>query len=270
MINNFVELKGEKYMSIQLLDKTRKINHFLSQNESERIDVQQFSCVLSDILKSNCIVVDAKGTILGVSNLENIPVIEHLLNDTVGEKIDSDLNERLLGILSTKENVNLMILGFEGDTISEYQGLVLPIHIAGKRLGTVFLYTSSTSYQLDDIILGEYAMAVLGLELSHVAQEESEMENRKIEVVKSAIHTLSLSELEAIKHIFEELENREGILVASKIADRAGITRSVIVNAVRKFESAGVIEARSAGMRGTYIKVVNDFIYEELENLKNK
>lgn len=257
-------------MSIQLLDKTRKINHFLSQNESEKVNVEQFSHILSEILNSNCVVVNAKGVILGVSNLDTIPVIEHLLNNTVGEKIDSALNERLLGILSTKENVNLMTLGFEGDTINEYQGLVLPIHISGKRLGTVFLYTSSASYQLDDIILGEYAMAILGLELSHIAQEESDMENRKIEVVKSAIHTLSLSELEAIKHIFEELENKEGILVASKIADRAGITRSVIVNAVRKFESAGVIEARSAGMRGTYIKVVNDFIYEELENLKNK
>lgn len=257
-------------MSIQLLDKMRKINHFLSQNELERLDVDQFSHVLSDILKSNCIVVNPKGFILGVANLDTIPVIEHLLENSVGKKIDHDLNERLLGILSTKENVNLMTLGFEGDTVGEYQGLVLPLHIAGERLGTVFLYTKSASYQLDDIILGEYVIAVLGLELSHIAQEESEMESRKIEIVKSAIRTLSLSEFEAIKHIFEELENREGILVASKIADRAGITRSVIVNAVRKFESAGVIEARSAGMRGTYIKVVNDFIYEELENLKNK
>ena len=59
-------------------------------------------------------------------------------------------------------------------------------------------------------------------------------------VVKSAVSTLSFSELEAILHIFDELGGHEGILVASKIADRAGITRSVIVNALRKFESAGV------------------------------
>ena len=60
----------------------------------------------------------------------------------------------------------------------------------------------------------------------------------------------------------------EGILVASKIADRVGITRSVIVNALRKFESAGVIESRSSGMKGTYIKIINDAIYEEIEYLK--
>ena len=53
--------------------------------------------------------------------------------------------------------------------------------------------------------------------------------------MQSAISTLSFSELEAIIHIFDELGGTEGILVASKVADRVGITRSVIVNALRKF-----------------------------------
>ena len=81
---------------------------------------------------------------------------------------------------------------------------------------------------------------------------------------------LFFSELEAIIHIFHELDGDEGILVASKIADRVGITRSVIVNALRKFESAGVIESRSSGMKGTYIKVLNDYIFNELEEIKVK
>ena len=58
--------------------------------------------------------------------------------------------------------------------------------------------------------------------------------------------------------------------MASKIADRVGITRSVIVNALRKFESAGIIESRSSGMRGTYIKVLNDVIFDELKKMKEK
>ena len=82
--------------------------------------------------------------------------------------------------------------------------------------------------------------------------------------------TLSFSELEAIIHIFDELDGDEGILVASKIADRVGITRSVIVNALRKFESAGVIESRSSGMKGTYIKVLNEVIFDELEEIKTQ
>ena len=86
--------------------------------------------------------------------------------------------------------------------------------------------------------------------------------------MRSAISTLSFSELQAIKHIFSELDGNEGILVASKIADRVGITRSVIVNALRKFESAGVIESRSSGMKGTYIKVINDYVFTELDRIK--
>ena len=68
-------------------------------------------------------------------------------------------------------------------------------------------------------------------------------------------------------HILEELEGHEGVLVASKIADRFGITRSDVVNALRKLESAGVVETRSSGMKGTYIKVVNDFIFDEITKL---
>ena len=56
--------------------------------------------------------------------------------------------------------------------------------------------------------------------------------------------------------------------LAQKIADRVGITRSVIVNALRKFESAGVIESKSLGMKGTYIKVLNEHLLEEVRKLK--
>ena len=100
--------------------------------------------------------------------------------------------------------------------------------------------------------------------------EENEEEKRKVAIVRSAINTLSYSELEAILHIFDELDGNEGILVASRIADRVGITRSVIVNALRKFESAGVIESRSSGMKGSYIKVVNDVVFDELDRIRNK
>ena len=118
--------------------------------------------------------------------------------------------------------------------------------------------------------MSEYGTTVVGLEMMRSVNEENAEEERKIQIVKSAIGTLSFSELEAIQHIFAELDGDEGILIASKIADRVGITRSVIVNALRKFESAGVIESRSSGMKGTYIKVLNDVVFEELDKLKKK
>ena len=98
--------------------------------------------------------------------------------------------------------------------------------------------------------------------------QKIEIEARKKATVQIALATLSYSEVEAAINILGELDGTEGLLVASKIADRVGITRSVIVNALRKFESAGVIESKSLGMKGTYIKVLNEHLLEEVRKLK--
>ena len=257
-------------MSVQLLDKTRKINKLLHNNNSSKVVFNDICQVLTEILDSNILVISRKGKVLGVSLCPGVEEIKELIDDEVGGYIDSMLNERLLGVLSTKENVNLETLGFVGDNIKKYQAIINPIDIAGERLGTVFMYKSDSQYEIDDIILSEYGTTVVSLEMMLSVHEENAEENRKIQIVKSAINTLSFSELEAIIHIFDELDGMEGILVASKIADRVGITRSVIVNALRKFESAGVIESRSSGMKGTYIKVLNDVVFDELAEIKKQ
>ena len=257
-------------MSVQLLDKTRKINKLLHNNNSNVVVFTDICDVLGEILGSNCLVISRKGKVLGIKNRVGIAPISELTWDNVGEHIDPMLNERLLGVLSTNENVNLETLGFDFSGIADYKAIIIPIDIAGERLGTVFMYKVNKNYEIDDIILAEYGTTVVSLEMMRSVNEENAEENRKIAIVKSAISTLSFSELEAITHIFEELNGNEGILVASKIADRVGITRSVIVNALRKFESAGVIESRSSGMKGTYIKVLNDVVFDEIAELKKQ
>ena len=256
--------------SIQLLDKTRKIGELLHNNNSSKVVFNDICRVMKDILLSNVLVISRKGKVLGVDYAPDVEPIQEMICDKVGGFIDTQLNDRMLAVLSTKENVNLATLGFEKTDLQKYSAIIAPIEIAGERLGTLFLYKSGRFYDIDDIILCEYGTTVVGLEMLRAVNEENAEENRKVSVIHSAISTLSYSEMEAIVHIFEELDGMEGILVASKIADRVGITRSVIVNALRKFESAGVIESRSSGMKGTYIKVLNDSVYEEIEKIKEK
>lgn len=255
-------------MSVQLLDKTRKINKLLHNNNSTKVVFNDICTVLSEILESNILVISKKGKVLGYGKRNEIEEISNLLTGEVGSLIDKMLNERLLSILSTQENVNLTTLGFDSSDAKKFQVIIAPIDIAGERLGTLFIYKSNKQYDIDDIILSEYGTTVVGLEMMRSVNEENAEEERKVQIVRSAISTLSFSELEAIVHIFDELDGNEGILIASKIADRVGITRSVIVNALRKFESAGVIESRSSGMKGTYIKVLNDVVFSELKNIK--
>lgn len=256
--------------SVQLLDKTRKISKLLYNNNKSKVAFNDVCKVMRDVTNSNALVISKKGKILGMALTPDIKSITELLGEKVGVFVDKDLNERFLGILSTKENVNLSTLGFEEDKYSNYRAIVTPIVIGGDRLGTLFLYRNEMEYEINDIILCEHAMCVVGLEMLRSVSEEIAEENRKASGARSAISTLSGSETEAIMHVFDELGGMEGVLVASKIADRVGITRSVIVNALRKLESAGVIESRSSGMKGTYIKIINEMVFDEIENLKQK
>ena len=127
-------------MSVQLLDKTRKINKLLHNNNSSKVVFNDICDVLKEILESNILVISKKGKVLGTGVLQGVEEINELIVDEVGGFIDPLLNERLLGILSTKENVNLETLGFTTPDIGKYNAIITPIDIAGERLGTLFIY----------------------------------------------------------------------------------------------------------------------------------
>ena len=97
-------------------------------------------------------------------------------------------------------------------------------------------------------------LVILGIEHSRAKASD----------VKAAIGVLSYSELESVICVFNELKDIEGLIVASKVAEEHSLSRSAIVNGLRKLESAGLIEARSLGMKGTYIKILNEQLTIEL------
>jgi transcriptional pleiotropic repressor len=135
-------------------------------------------------------------------------------------------------------------------------------------MGTMILTRYSPDFSDEDLVLAEYGAAVIGLEIQRQKALKAQEDARKHAMVDMAIGTLSYSEAEAMQKIFEALPGDEGFLVASKIADKANITRSVIVNALRKLESAGIIESRSLGMKGTFIRILNDKFKDGLKNLR--
>ena len=119
--------------SVQLLDKTRKIGKLLHNNNSSKVVFNDICDVMTDILLSNVLVISKKGKVLGLGLRPEVTEITELIEDKVGGYIDSNLNERLLGILSTKENVNLETLGFTMPNNREYAATIAPC----------LLYTSS-------------------------------------------------------------------------------------------------------------------------------
>lgn len=255
-----------------LLNKTRMLNRILQKSGAEPVVFDDICKLLSDVLSCNVYIISRKGKILGYNLAADFEC------DTVKSKIISDMrfpesyNNKLLNVhesMANLENDGLCVFEEEmGCDIKNKLSTIVPINGNRERLGTLLLARFNNQFTDDDLVLAEYSATIIGLEILRSKNEEIEDEARKKAVVQLAIGTLSYSELEAVEHIFNELEGSEGLLVASKIADKVGITRSVIVNALRKFESAGVIESRSLGMKGTHIKILNDKLMDELKKIK--
>ncbi|NLJ33653.1 MAG: GTP-sensing pleiotropic transcriptional regulator CodY [Firmicutes bacterium] len=257
---------------MNLLEKTRRVNKLLQKSAGYPVDFEEICIVLSELVNGNIYVVSRRGKILGKALLAGYDY-DALEEDFIeAGRFSDEYNNQLLQIFETSANIKqadqcVMDGGIEcmfpGQMVT-----IVPINGAGDRLGTLILSKHEENFTEDDLVLAEYSATVVGMEIIRSKSEEIEEEARKKAAVQIAIETLSYSELEAVLHIFEELKGDEGLLVASRIADRVGITRSVIVNALRKFESAGVIESRSLGMKGTYIKVLNDRLLPELQKVK--
>ncbi len=134
---------------------------------------------------------------------------------------------------------------------------IVPIHSSGKQLAALLLFQKGHNLDQDQLILAEIGASMVGMVLKQETVDQEEEDARNKELAEGAFDSLSYSEVEAINEVLKTIRNNESIVVASKIADGLGITRSVIVNALRKFESAGIIESRSLGMKGTLIRVKN-------------
>ncbi len=259
---------------MNLLEKTRKINSMLQASAGKPVNFKEMADTLGDIIDSNVYIVSRKGKLLGISIHQQIEN-ERMKKIFEERQFPEEYTHSLFTISGTSSNldINDEHTAFPVENKELFQHAlttIVPIVGGGERLGTLILARLSSQFEDDDLILAEYGATVVGMEILREKSEEIEEEARSKAVVQMAINSLSYSELEAIEHIFEELDGHEGLLVASKIADRVGITRSVIVNALRKLESAGVIESRSLGMKGTYIKVLNDKFLNALAEIKMK
>lgn len=259
-----------------LLEKIRKVNKVLQLNGNDFESFSRLSDVLSEVMDCNVYIADKEGKLLGYSFTADLTCE---LNITTLEAEGTMFPESFTSIINSfdktsanvKEQDPICVYShdkrcpFEGDRYSTY----VPINSGGLRLGTLVLAKFKDAFQGEDLILAEVSATVVGMEMMRIRNKELEEESRFKNVVQMAVSTLSYSELEAMGHIFKELDGKEGMLVASKVADRVGITRSVIVNALRKLESAGVIQTRSLGMKGTYIKIINDRLMDGLDKAQS-
>lgn len=259
-------------MEKTLLEKSRALNRILQKIGGNPVDFFEMAKVMHENLECSVFIVGRRGQIVSSAFIENNACtdIDELVKHS--ERFPESFNQELSNIMETKTNIELdtgrkCIFNLNNEVCSCGNNIwaIVPVYGGARRIGTLILGRQDKSFTDEDIVLAEYGAIIVANEVMRMRTERIEEVARKKTSVQIAIATLSYSEKEAIDHIMAELSGNEGLLVASRIADKVGITRSVIVSALRKFESAGVIESRSLGMKGTYIKVLNDYLFDELK-----
>jgi transcriptional pleiotropic repressor len=250
-----------------LLEKTRHVSRVLQNRIDNRTpDYQRLAHLLTDLSSANVYLINREGRILGYSWMSEYDchVMEGFLaGGFMPEKYVEKLNMARESVLNHTDN-GRCAYSDQPCMYSNKHVLYVPIYGKAERLGTLILARFGEPFETKDLVLAEYLATVVGIEILNERSRNIEERGRERLVVQMAMRALSFSEVESIKHIIDDLGGVDGIVVASKVADRVGVTRSVIVNALRKLGSAGIIESRSLGMKGTYIKVTSRLFLEEL------
>ena len=256
-----------------LTERARMINRLLQHNGARPVDFEEMAAVLGDAVGTSVLVIGRRGRVLGHHVRDDAACVFAQDGPVAVGHVSEAMNRRLLEVREERVNERsepgrcLFDDARECSACGPSVATVIPVVGGGQRLGTLMLWRGAPPFGDEDVVLAEFGATVVGMEILRSKTLEIEEEARQKAAVQVAIGSLSFSELEAVQHIMRELDGREGLLVASRIADRIGITRSVIVNALRKFESAGVIDSRSLGMKGTYIRILNEHLLPELERI---
>lgn len=249
-----------------LLEKTRLVGRALqSRREGTKPDYSKLAKLLCEFMTANVYIINRDGRILGhswITEYRSNTILQFLHNGFMPESFVEKMNQHRESYIS--ETDGYLFDDVDTGNTPEKHLLYVPIYGSAERLGTLFLVRFFDLFTTKDLILAEYLATLVGIEILHDRTRSIEERARERLVVQMAMRALSYSEVESVKHIIKELGTCEGVVIASRVADRVGVTRSVIVNALRKLESAGIIESRSLGMKGTFIKVLSPLFVEEL------
>ena len=252
-----------------LLEKTRFIRKKLQTEQG--VKLFEVIEVLKNVIHANVYITDTEGKILKYALVDEFycELMDGFLKK--GE-FPEDCKDYLLHGIENRSKINLtqknnecVFMQSESCVFTNIFTTLVPILGQDKRLGTLILTRLIKPFDTGDLILAETVATVSGMAILNSKSEKIEKKIRNKMTVQQAIGALSYSELEAAVRVFNELDADEGLIVTSKIADKLNITRSVIVNALRKLKSAGVIETHSLGMKGTYLRVLNPYLLDQLE-----
>ena len=250
-----------------------KLNTFINQLYIEQQHVNGHEASAASACKLCCEHTESAVLVLQ-ENIAQAPLFAFLdINTPRIDLQDTEFMHRLAvavaAVTQSKANISLNgIMGCKGGVLPpEYYALVIPICFDNSRLGSLVALREQ-AFSDDDLTMGQITAALLATNLHALRNEQASASAKDATAVRAAIGTLSYSELEAAAEVLSNLEGNEGNIIASAIAAKTRVTRSAIVNALRKLESAGLLESHSMGVKGTFIRIKSPALRDGFKRMR--
>ena len=118
---------------------------------------------------------------------------------TESKHIPSEYTELLMQVQQTEANIDIdsdltVFPPEHRDVFINSRTTIFPILGGGERLGTLILGRVKDDFNENDLVLGEYAATVIGMEILREKHNEVEKEARDKAAITMAINSLSYSE----------------------------------------------------------------------------
>lgn len=252
-----------------ILNKVKQLNDLLRRSSSALVPFQELCTYLSEILDTNIYLFYPSGKIFGFATAASsrCPYNEEALqkNEMPANYICM-LSETDSAVYNIHEGYPLCTCSGVSHCIFQerYYG-ILPIFLGGAKVAGMLLIRYSSPFDEAEEILCDYASLVIAFELVRQRQERIERQANDIVSARIAIRSLSFTERKIAQALVRELGNQEQVMVLSTFAESLFVTRSIVSSALRKLESAGTICTKSLGVKGTYIRLLNSALEDELK-----
>jgi Pleiotropic transcriptional repressor len=246
---------------MSLLEKLREMQNLLKK---EKLAVADLVTTISNTIACNTYLINSEGNILGYALPNGDDCTQFDKSATPALKLE--FKQRVSFVFQTVANLPLETCFLRDDNCYAANTFmtIVPIRSMSSTFGHLLMTKKNQQFSEEDLILAETASLLSSICLAQKVTDSAPNFRHQGDI-DMVLESLSFSEIKALNSVFAELNGLEGFLVASKIADRIGISRSVIVNAMRKLESAGIVNSRSLGIKGTYIKIKNSSFLDALK-----
>lgn len=198
---------------MDLLAKIRMVNAELQKNTDIKDILKRIPELVYHLIETNIYIFSSHGNLLGAAANERT---EHNLVYAMLSK--QGVLEGKTGI-GSGEPIDWNAIPDEFKMLIESNhAAIVPIICGRENYGSIFFHRQSKPLGDADRILVEYVSSFLGLKLRRIQVKRREAEAHIRAKAQLAIQSLTHSELEAAKLIFQELGGKDGLLIASEAA----------------------------------------------------